>query len=336
MLLLAMWIHIQRISGARVNPSRALGGMVLGGLLVVSLVLPANSQGPANLAKIPAEIGIDWFFLPLYPLIDAVPAGFIWGSVALFTLVLCSLPWMPPLRASRPAEVSLDNCNGCARCVEDCPYTAIDLVPRTDGAPFPHQVKVNPDRCVACGICVGACPSSSPFRSQENLVTGIDLPDFPLTKLRERVIAKASELEGQARVLTITCEHSAGAKTAEPVEGMIVLPCVGMAPPSLIDFILSRGHADGVCIAGCAERDCQHRQGVEWTKQRIAGERDPYLRARVPRERIKMIWAGPTETARFLREFAVFKDRLAALSSEKKHSWRAANMPEQILKEPEL
>ena len=234
-LLLVMWIHILRISRARVNPSRELGGMVLFGLLVASLVLPAMSQGPADLAKVPAEVGIDWFFLPLYPLIDLVPAGLIWGGITLFTLVLCAMPWMPPLQAPRPAEVFLDHCNGCARCVEDCPYAAIDLVPRTDGAPFPQQVAVNPARCVSCGICMGACPSSSPFRRRTELVTGIDLPDFPLTELREQVIKTAGTLQGSARVLTIACQHGAAGSGPGPGPGTVILPCVAMAPPSLFD-----------------------------------------------------------------------------------------------------
>ena len=58
------------------------------------------------------------------------------------------------------------------------------------------------------------------------------------------------------------------------------MPCVAMAPPSLIDFIISRDLADGVVIAGCAERSCYNRLGVEWTKARVAGERDPYLAMR--------------------------------------------------------
>ncbi len=335
LLLLAMWIHIQRISGARVKPSRALGGMVLGGLLVVSLAMPATSQGPANLAKIPAEVGIDWFFLPLYPLIDAIPAGFIWGGLALLTIVLFAMPWLPKLNAPRPVEVSLENCNGCARCVEDCPYSAIDLVPRTDGAQALYQVLVNPDHCVACGICVGSCPSSSLFRNQQDLVTGIDLPDFPLTVLRERVIETAAKLEGRARILTIACEHAAGGQAAGRTEGTVVLPCVAMAPPSLIDFLLSRGHVEGVCIAGCAERDCQHRLGVEWTKQRIAGERDPYLRARVPRERVEMIWAGPTEVSRLLHEIEAFRGKLERLPSNKPDVLRAASDPASVLKASE-
>jgi ferredoxin/coenzyme F420-reducing hydrogenase delta subunit len=330
-LLLVMWIHIVRISRARVNPSRALGGMVLAGLLVVSLLLPATSQGPADLAKAPAVIGIDWFYLPLYPLIDFIPKGIIWGGVALFTLVLCAMSWVPPIRQARAAEVFLDHCNGCARCVEDCPYAAIELVPRTDGAPFPHQAAVDPGRCVACGICMGACPSSSPFRRSEELVTGIDLPDFPLAELRRQAISAAAALEGPARILTLACEHGA----APPGAGTVVLPCVAMAPPSLVDFILSRGHADGVCIAGCAERGCQNRLGIEWTKQRLAAERDPYLRARVPRERIETIWAGPTETARFSLEVTAFRGRLAALPPDAPRITRAAPAPERVLERNE-
>jgi len=68
-----------------------------------------------------------------------------------------------------------------------------------------------------------------------------------------------------------------------------------------------------VAIAGCSESACYNRLGLEWTRQRIAGERDPYLRARVPRERLATIWASPLEQARFNDELASFKARLAAL-----------------------
>lgn len=315
-LLLVMWIHIQRIARARVTPSRDVMGLVLIGLLAVSLALPAPLNAPADLARVPGELGIDWLFLPLYPLMDHLPAGILWGGLALFTIVLLAMPWLPPASPARAAEVALDHCNGCNRCVEDCPYNAVELVARTDGAPFPHQAQVNPDRCVACGICVGACPSSSPFRSGATLITGIDLPDLPLRLLREQVIEAGPKAPG--RVLTIACAHGAAAPAdagaSDP--GTIVLPCVAMAPPSLIDFALSRGHATGVIIAGCAERGGQHRLGVNWTKQRIAGQRDPYLRPRVPRERIATIWAGPAERRRLARETEAFRAAVAALPAD--------------------
>ncbi|MDH3666148.1 MAG: cytochrome b N-terminal domain-containing protein [Paracoccaceae bacterium] len=327
-LLLAMWIHIQRVSRARVNPARPLAAMVLGSLILVAFVLPAQSQGPADLAREPTELGIDWFLLPLYPLINILPPGVIWGGAAIFTVGFAALPWLPAQRANRAAEVFLDHCNGCARCVEDCPYAAVELVPRTDGAPFPHQVAVNAGRCVACGICMGSCPSSSPFRRVGDLLTGIDLPDYPLKELRERVISGALRLEGSIRILTLACEHGA----ARPGLGTVFLPCVAMAPPSLIDFILSRGHADGVCVAGCAEERCQNRLGIEWTEARFARTRDPYLRRRVPRERLVTVWAGPTETARLERERVAFADRLAALPTEAPRVVRQSD-PERVLDE---
>lgn len=310
LLLLVMWIHIQRISVARTNPPRPLAALTLAGLVVVSYARPATSQAPADLATMPAEVGVDWLILPLYPLIDVTPPGVIWAGVGLFTLAMLGAPWLPPRREAAAAQVFLDHCNGCGRCVDDCPYAAVDLVPRSDGARFPHEARVDPARCVACGICMGACPSSTPFRRTRDLATGIDLPGLPLSILREQVIATGATQAERPRVLTIACAHGAG---AAPTAGRIVLPCVAMAPPSLVDFILSRNHAEGVAIAGCAERSCYNRVGVTWTKQRIAHMRDPYLRDRVPRERLLTVWAGPTEAARLARELARFRARLASL-----------------------
>jgi len=206
-------------------------------------------------------------------------------------------------------------------------------VPRSDALPFPNEVVVDPTLCVGCGICMGACPSSTPFRRSGDLVTGIDLPDLPLKELRERTIAAAATLQGPARILVLACEYgSACGRQGATVS----LPCVAMAPPSLIDFILSRDLADGVVIAGCAERACYNRLGVEWTKARIAGKRDPYLRDRVPRERLAMIWADRSEHRRFDAELAAFAEIVAKLPDTRPRMMRAASsqQPDNHAKEP--
>lgn len=310
LLLLLMWIHIQRISEARTSPPRGLALIVLVALVGASLVLPANLEGPADLASVPQQVGLDWFLLSLYPVIESVPPGVIWAGVAIGTVLFAGLPWLPRRREEGAAEVFLDFCNGCTRCAEDCPYAAITMVPRTDGLPFSHQAEVDPDRCVACGICMGSCPSSSPFRRSGDLVTGIDLPGRPLAALRAEVIEAAEALAGPGRVLTFGCAHAA---SAAPSPGRVVLPCVAMLPPSLVDFVLSRGLADGVAVAGCAARDCYNRFGMAWTEARFARERDPQLRRRVPRERLLTIWAGPSEESRLGAELAAFGERLAGL-----------------------
>jgi ferredoxin/coenzyme F420-reducing hydrogenase delta subunit len=307
-LLFLMWIHIIRISRPKVNPPRALALLTVSALIVVSIYKPALSQGHVDLAHAPVQVGLDWFYLALYPLVDTLGRGGVWAALGVFSLLMGAMPWLPPFRRARPATVDLSHCNGCARCAEDCPFEAIRMVPRTDGLPFPSEAKVDPDLCVSCGICVGSCPSSTPFRRSEDLKTGIDLPDYSLTQLRLRTIAAAAKLTGERRVLVFACDHGGGASNDE---GTVRLPCVSMAPPSLIDFVLSRNLADGVVVAGCAESACYHRSGVEWMKQRVAAVRDPYLRARVPRERIAMIWASALERSRVLREIKSFAARLA-------------------------
>ena len=302
-LLLLLLVHIQRIAVARTRPKQGLALVTVAALLAVAMLRPAPLGPVADLATYPAKVGLDWFYLALFPVIERVPPGFIWAGAIGFSVLLAGLPWLPPRREQGAAEVFLDHCNGCSHCVDDCPYGAIELVPRTDDLPFAFQAQVDPDRCVSCGICMGACPSSTPFRRSGDLITGIDLPEHPLASVRVETIAAARQLSGENRILTIACAHGAA---RDPAPGRVLLSCVAMAPPSLIDYILSRGLADGVAIAGCSERDCYHRKGREWTEARLERSRDPYLRARVPRERLRTIWAGLTEKRKLDAELADF------------------------------
>jgi ferredoxin/coenzyme F420-reducing hydrogenase delta subunit len=309
-LLFIMWVHILRISRPKVNPPRGLAIVMLVALVAVSLWKPAVSQGPADLSKVPTNVGLDWFYLPLYPLTDLWSHGAVWALLGGFTLMLAMLPWLPPFRRPKAAVVELAHCNGCGRCVEDCPYEAVRLVTRTDERPFLQQAQVDWALCASCGICVGACPSSTPFRRTAGLKTGIDLPDFPLRTLCERTESTAAALIGPGRVLVFACKHGAGAGRASDT---VEVPCAAMVPPSLIDYVINRNLADGVVVAGCAERACYHRLGVAWTKQRFARERDPYLRTRVPRERLTTIWASRTEQHGFAKALADFTTAIATL-----------------------
>jgi coenzyme F420-reducing hydrogenase delta subunit len=81
-------------------------------------------------------------------------------------------------------------------------------------------------------------------------------------------------------------------------------------PPSFIDFAISRRHADGVMLVGCAAGDCYQRLGIDWVEQRLAGQRDPYLRGRVPHNRVATIWAGPRDGAELARGVAAFRAQL--------------------------
>ena len=310
-MLFVMWIHIQRLSRPRVNPPRLLAFGTLAMLLAISIARPAVSHPPADLSRVPATIDLDWFYLFALPLQDHYPGLALWAAVAALTLLLLAVPWLAPMRQSPAAVVDLDNCNGCGRCAADCPFDAVTLRPRTDGAAFAEEAVVDPDTCVRCGLCVGACPSATPFRRRSRLSPGIDLPELSVASLREQVIDAAGSIEGPARILVFGCRHGVRLdRVPETGVGVMVLPCIGHLPPSFIDLLVTRGLVDGVLLTGCRAGDCHYRRGIDWTEQRIGGERDPYLRRRVPRERVAWTWLGVDGGARLRERIESFREEL--------------------------
>ncbi len=307
LLLLVLWLHLLRVSRPRINPNRglALGTILM--LIALSLVKPAVSHAPANLAEVPDVLRLDWYYLVAYPLVDQVSPGAAWAFVGALSLILIALPWLPPRRIAAPAIVHLANCNGCARCADDCPYNAILMKPRTDGQPFEHEARVDSKLCLACGICAGACPTATPFRRRSPLEPGIELADQTVAALREAVETAGRRLAGDKRIIVFACDHGGGRRLVDDDQRAVIhVPCVGAVPPPFLDYVLSRDHADGVVLSGCREGNCYYRKGIAWTEARVARARDPYLRRRVPRERIAMIWTNTTERARLEAEIAAF------------------------------
>lgn len=314
-LLAVLWIHLQRVARAQMNPPRRLAIATFGMMLVLSLVKPAVSHGPADLTTVAAVVRLDWFYLGMYPLLDYWSNGTVWATAAVLTLMIAALPWMPPMRRAQPAQVDLAHCNGCTWCAEDCPFNAISMEPRRDGRPFERQAVVKSSLCVSCGICAGSCPSATPFRRRVDFATGIDLPDRSLSALRDRLTEL--KLAGNARIVVFGCDH--GVSLAGLDSGSVAsirLPCAGNLPPSFIDYVLSRNIADGVMLTGCVEGECHHRFGIPWTKARIERERDPRLRARVERSRIATCWAGAGGRQRLDAELSKLAVNLADLAPE--------------------
>ncbi|MDH4049750.1 MAG: cytochrome b N-terminal domain-containing protein [Gammaproteobacteria bacterium] len=290
-LVFGIWLHVFRLSRPEINPPRRLMAGALIAMLVLSLVFPAQSQDKADLALAAQTLKFDWFYLHSYPLVQAWSPGWVWMLLIAISSLILLAPWLPPGKAQKPAVVSLDNCNGCKRCADDCPYGAITMAPRSDGNSYLHEAVVDANLCVSCGICVGACPTATPFRIRSELVPGIDLPARTASELRVAIGKVSSTLRGEGRALVFACRGSREAKRLSAAgEPFVEVECMGQIPPSYFDYVLSRDHADGIFLAGCADLGCRFRLGSDWTRQRIGRTRDPRLRKRIDDSRISMNW----------------------------------------------
>jgi coenzyme F420-reducing hydrogenase delta subunit/ferredoxin len=283
----------------------------------LSLVAPAVSHKAADAGQVTAVLSLDWFYLNIYPLMDYVTAGQTWLITLGVTSFLMLLPWLVRKKTGAAAEVHLDNCNGCEQCAEDCPYDAISVQARTDGAKFEHEVKVNPDNCAACGICVGSCPASNPFRKKNDLlISGIEMPQMPVNDIRNSMDTAIAKLEGDSKIIVLGCDNALDISTlnASGVQA-ISLFCTGMLPPTFVEYALANG-VDGVFITGCRSGDCYYRYGNTWTDKRFEGSRQPILRRRADRSRIKISRAAATDGKKLHRALAEFQNHIKELNKE--------------------
>jgi quinol-cytochrome oxidoreductase complex cytochrome b subunit/ferredoxin len=109
LVLLLMWVHVQRVPKARTTPPRPIVASLLVTLVLLALARPALSQGgAADLGTAVASVRLDWFYLALFPLLVAWPLGQVWALMAAGTALLVALPFWPPrLRRGQQREYQL-------------------------------------------------------------------------------------------------------------------------------------------------------------------------------------------------------------------------------------
>jgi len=78
-----------------------------------------------------------------------------------------------------------ENCDGCAYCVDPCPYGAITLIEYMKDGAIKKTVEVNEALCQGCGVCQATCPKK-----------GIIVRGFTLEQLGAMVGAALGQIEG--------------------------------------------------------------------------------------------------------------------------------------------
>lgn len=307
LLLFGLWFHIQRISRAEVLPPRRLIAGTLAALLALALTHPVLGEAPADLATAPQWVAPDWFLLFWHPLMYATSPAAAWALACGATVLLFVLPLFPRAPAAPIARVDPDNCNGCRRCVEDCPYAAIVMVPHAGGGRGRQMAHVIPDLCASCGICAGACPSSTPFRHGAPLVSGIDMPQLDVAALRARLEAALAASNGAPPIVVFGCDHGADVRALAGGDTVALsLLCTAQLAPSFVEYAL-RGGAQGVLVSACRPGGCAFRLGDRWIEERLQGRREPHLRSNVPATRVRLVWADALDQLRLTQALDDFR-----------------------------
>ncbi len=305
---IALWLHITRLSRSKFFTRRALTLLLVGALAVVSILVPAVSAGPARMTASPGAFRFDaWYLLPL-ALTDRLSGGVLVTVVLLSGALLTAIPWLLVRGRAVPTVVNTSKCNACRRCAEDCPYLAVTMVPRTDGRGFEVQAQVDPAKCIGCGICSGSCDSSA-----------INLPWLDVVAQRARLDAWLDDAAGDGATnhVAFACAESAGgALDVDPDTGrcealpgyrVLAVPCIGWVHHQTAERALRHGAA-GVLLVGCAPGTCMYREGVEWTKQRLEGTREPALGPEThDASRVRLVQFDRLDRKALGREAAAFR-----------------------------
>jgi len=149
-------------------------------LVLAPLLLPAeDAEELAKMLKVP--LNSDGFFLEAH--MKLRPIDFATDGV-----YLCGMAHSPKLveesvtqamgAAARAAtllskdELELEasisevvdaNCDGCAYCIDPCPYNALTLIEYVRGDQIKKTVQNNPALCKGCGVCMATCPKQGIF-----------------------------------------------------------------------------------------------------------------------------------------------------------------------------
>lgn len=311
-LVFLLIFHTSRTARARLWPESHLAKWYGSGLALLSLLRPAPLGTAADLLHLPGSAPLDWFYGFWLPMVECWGPNSTLLLLAIGTALICSIPWWwarPEAQtvAFQPSVVDESHCTGCTQCFQDCPYDAIQMVPRSVSPDQRHSdlvARVNVDSCVSCGICAGSCAPMGVGPPQR---TGRD-------QLRDAEHFVHGIAWQTGDVVVLACRWGTGESKLWSVPGLHLYAtgCSGSLHTSVIELFLRKG-ASGVMVVSCPERDCSNREGPKWLQLRVYQDREAELQARVDRRRVRIYPCPAVEERQALKAALAFRQQVLEL-----------------------
>jgi len=149
LLLLVMWVHVQRVPKARMQPPRQIGLSVVFMLLAASLVQPVLSQGgAADLGTTVTSLEFDWFYLGGLTLLYRWSPDAVWLLTGAITALLVVIPWLPLQRRGSQRDFQLEIHPGPSQAVARTGETILEAGLRA-GVALRYECRNG-----GCGVCM--------------------------------------------------------------------------------------------------------------------------------------------------------------------------------------
>lgn len=273
-------VHLTRVSRVKLFPDWRMALALTLGLGLAAIAMPAPLDAKAQMAvKAPAFTVDAWYLTPLALALRFQHAG-LWVALFGTTAAAAAVPWLLGRRRvpqTYQATVEQSRCHSCTQCVQDCPFDAITMVPRTDGKRFPSQASVDPAKCVGCGVCAGSCDSEGislswfDTRREEARIEG-EIASTRTSDGLHWVAFVAGDIDGAVALFAATRWRE-----RLPDYQVHFVPTASWVRPMFVERLLKSG-VQGVLIVRDARAEAAARDGNRWVLDRLTGERKPVYR----------------------------------------------------------
>jgi coenzyme F420-reducing hydrogenase delta subunit/ferredoxin len=213
------------------------------------------------------------------------------------------------IERAKQIEYDTAKCVGCDKCINICPYGAIEAQPLS-------TPKVDYTKCTGCGACAVVCPH-----------VALEIHGHECAHLAELTMKHADRMkEIRARlpaILVLCCQWAEFASLdqdhsdfIDPNVAIVEIPCYSKLDPINVFQALLYGF-DGVLVVACGDEDCKSKESRLATENNMEVLRTS-LRRMGLENRFRIHKTSPKNLGDFRREVDSFANEVLALKGGQK------------------